>query len=252
MANNKETYGGVDFDYWANKENLSDGEKFIIETYLDKKAKTLEAGTGGGRITLSMQQMGFKSLFAFDYIPKFIEHARQKDQVGNVSFAVEDATTLTYHDDSFEQLVYLQQVLCFIEDEYARLCAFQEAYRILKKGGIAIFSFLNFDSRIQSSFHKVYIEYVQILRIIFNSKFSSQYISRLKLAGQPNIGAIFDQQPYVYWYKIEEVYQIFKDVNFKIVSLGTDFQLRQKNMLTSLEFLKKEPIEGMLYFICEK
>lgn len=252
MANNKETYDGVDFDYWANKENLSEEEKFIIERYLDQNAKTLEAGTGGGRITLSMQQMGFKSLFAFDYIPKFIEHARQKDKIGNVSFAVENATTLTYYDDSFDQLVYLQQILCFIEDEYARLCAFKEAYRILKKGGIAVFSFLNFDSRIQSSFHKGYIRYVETLRRIFISKFSSQYISRLKLAGKPNIGAIFDQQPYAYWYKIEEVYQIFKDVNFKIVSLGTDFQLRQKNMLTSLESLKKEPIEGMLYFICEK
>lgn len=140
MANNKETYGGVDFDYWAYLENLSDGEKFIIETYLDKNAKTLEAGTGGGRITLSMQQMGFQSLFAFDYIPNFIEHARQRDKIGNVSFAVEDATALTYHDDSFEQLVYLQQVLCCIEDKYARLSAFKEAYRILKKGGTAIFS----------------------------------------------------------------------------------------------------------------
>lgn len=252
MANNKETYGGVDFDYWACKENLSDGEKFVIETYLDKNAKTLEAGTGGGRITLSMQQMGFKSLFAFDYIPEFIEHARQRDKIGNVSFAVEDATALTYDNDSFDQLVYLQQVLCCIEDEYARLSAFKEAYRILKKGGTAIFSFLNFDSRIQSNFYKSYIGYVEIMRKIFNSEFSSQYISRLKLAGKPNLGAIFDQQPYMYWYKIEEVYQIFKDVNFKIVALGTDFQLRQENMLTSLESLKKEPIEGMLYFICEK
>jgi ubiquinone/menaquinone biosynthesis C-methylase UbiE len=252
MANNKETFSSVDFDYWAFKENLSDEEKIIIETYLDKNSKTLEAGTGGGRIALSMQKNGFKSLFAFDYISDFIEHARQRDKMGSVSFAVEDATALTYQDNTFEQLVYLQQVLCCIEDEYARLSAFKEAYRILKKGGTAIFSFLNFESRIQSNFYKGYLGYVQVLRKILNSEFSSQYISRMKLAGKPNLGAIFDKQPYMYWYRIKEVYQIFQDVNFKIVAFGTDYQLREGKMLKSLESLETQPIEGMLYFICEK
>ncbi|OKH53225.1 methyltransferase type 11 [Calothrix sp. HK-06] len=252
MASNKETFSTIDFDYWACIENLSIEEKFIIETYLDKKAKTLEAGTGGGRIALEMQKMDFKSLFAFDYIPEFIEHARQRDKIGSISFAVEDASALTYQNDEFEQLVYLQQVLCSIENQYARLSAFKEAYRILKKGGTAIFSFLSYESRIQSNLHKGYLTYIQLLRKIFNSEFSSQYISRMKLAGKPNFGAIFDQQPHMYWYRIEEVYQLFQDVNFKIVAFGTDYQLRERKMLKSLEYLQMQPIEGMLYFICEK
>lgn len=252
MANNKETFSSVDFDYWASLENLSFEEKFLLETYLHKHAKTLEAGTGGGRIALEMQKMGFKSLFAFDYISDFIEHARQRDKIGSISFAVEDATALTYRDNEFDQLVYLQQILCCIENQYARLSALKEAYRILKKGGIAIFSLLNFESRIQNSFHKGYLTYIQVLRKIFNSEFSSQYISRMKLGGKPNLGAIFDKQPYMYWYQIEEAYKIVQDVNFKIIAFGTNYQLRERKMMKSLESLDNQPIEGMLYLVCKK
>lgn len=252
MTTNKETFNGVNFYDWAFLEGISLEEKFIIEAYLDKNAKTIEAGTGGGRIVLAMQELGFKSLYAFDYLPKFIEHARQRDKIGSISFCVEDASTLTYPDDEFYQLVYLQQIVCCIEDENARLSAFKNAYRILKKGGKALFSFLYFESRIKSSFHMAYLKYIQGLRKLFNSEFSIQYVPLLKLGGKPNLGAIFDRQPYTYWYRLEEVYQILKDVNFKIVALGSDLQLRRRQMLSSVEAMKNEPIEGMLYFVCEK
>lgn len=252
VITNKETFNGANFSDWAFGEGISPVEKCIIEAYLDKNAKTIEAGTGGGRIVLGMQELGFKSLYGFDYLPKFIEQARQRDKTGSISFSVEDATTLTYPNNEFDQLVYLQQILCCIEDENARLSAFKNAYRILKPGGTALFSFLYFESRIQSSFHRTYLAYLQGLRKLFNSEFSIQSIPLLKLGGKPNLGAIFDRQPYTYWYRLQEVYQILKDVNFKIVALGSDLQLRRGKMLTSLEDMKNEPIEGMLYFVCKK
>ena len=252
MTTNKETFNGANFYDWAFGEGISPEEKFIIEAYLDKNLKTLEAGTGGGRIVFGMQDLGFKSLYGFDYLPKFIELARQRNKTGSISFSVQDASTLTYQNEEFDQLVYLQQIVCCIEDENARLSAFKNAYRILKQGGTALFSFLYFESRIQSSFHSAYLTYIQGLRKLFNSEFSIQYNSLLKLGGKPNLGAIFDRQPYTYWYRLEEVYQILKDVNFKIVAVGSDLQLRRGEMLTSLEAMKNEPIEGMLYFVCKK
>ncbi|MDF5718129.1 MAG: class I SAM-dependent methyltransferase, partial [Rhizonema sp. NSF051] len=147
MPNNKETYSTVDFNYWAYNQSLSQQEKFILEKYLDKNGTTVEAGTAGGRIVLEMQKLGFTSLYGFDYVPEFIEQAKQRDTTNSISFTVGDATALNYDDGFFDQIVYLQQIICCIEDDLGRLTALKEAYRILKKGGTAIFSFLNFEDR---------------------------------------------------------------------------------------------------------
>lgn len=252
MVNNKEAYRTVDFDYWANKETLSEQEKFLIETYLDRRGKTVEAGTAGGRIVLEMQKLGFTSLYGFDYVPEFVEQAKQRDSTNSISFAVEDATALNYDDGFFDQLVYLQQIICCIEDDLGRLSAFKEAYRTLRKGGTALFSFLNFDYRARKPAYMPYLIYIRILRQLGNSPWSMQYIPRLKLGGKLNFNALTDKQPYMYWYKLEEAYQSLKAANFEIVGVGSDFQLSQRKILPSWETVRLEPIQGMLYFICKK
>lgn len=252
MSSNKELFAGAEFELWAKTGSLSLAEKFIIENYLSPEAKTLEAGTAGGRIVFEMQKLGFKNLYGFDYVPEFIEEAKKRDQSNDISFAVEDATALSYNDSEFDQLVYLQQIISCIENEYGRLNAFKDAYRILKPGGIAIFSFLCLDSRIRSKFYRVFLAYLQLRRKVFNSDISIQYLPQLKIAKKINLGAFLDEEPYKYWYYIDEVFEIAKNIGFEIVALGTDFQLNQAQMLTSIEAIKKEPIQGMLYFVCKK
>ena len=252
MSNNKEAYRTVDFDFWAYKQNLSQQEKFILETYLDKEGKTVEAGTAGGRIVLEMQKLGFTSLYGFDYVPEFIEQAKQRDTTNSISFTVGDATSLNYDDGFFDQIVYIQQIICCIEDDLGRLNALKEAYRILRKGGTALFSFLNFDYRLRKPAYLPYLMYLRILRGIGNSQWSLQYIPRLKLGGKLNLNALLDRQPYMYWYKLDEAYQSLKAANFEIVGVASDLQLRQGKIHPSLETLRQEPIQGMLYFICQK
>lgn len=252
MSSNKELFAGAEFELWAKIGSLSLAEKFIIENYLSPEAKTLEAGTAGGRIVFEMQKLGFKNLYGFDYVPEFIEEAKKRDESNDISFAVEDATALSYNDCEFDQLVYLQQIISCIDDEYGRLNAFKEAYRILKPGGIAIFSFLCFNGRMKSNFYRIFVAYLQLLRKVSKSKISIQYLPQLKIARKMNLGAFFDEQPYKYWYYIDEVFQIAKSIGFEIVALGTDFQLNQGKMLKSVEAIKVEPIQGMLYFVCKK
>ncbi|MBR8834764.1 MAG: class I SAM-dependent methyltransferase [Stigonema ocellatum SAG 48.90 = DSM 106950] len=252
ISTTKEMYSSVEFNFWAYKEKLLLGEKFLIETYLDENLKTVEAGTGGGRIALSMQQMGFKNLYAFDYVPDFIEIAKNKNNDKNIYFTVNDATSLNYKDCEFNQLLYLQQVISTIEDAAGRYNAFKEAYRILIKGGKAIFSLLNFDSRVTSPFYAPYLVYLRLFRKIGNVNRSIQYLPQLKYAGETNLESLLDRPPYFYWYRLEEAYQIIQEANFKIVALGTDFQISQGKMHTSLETLKQAPNKGNLYFVCTK
>jgi SAM-dependent methyltransferase len=252
MVNNKEVYAKAEFDYWAEKEGLLNPEKYLIEKYLYRSGKTLEAGTGGGRISLEMKKLGFTSLYAFDYLPSLIERAKQRDTTQSISFRVEDATALSYNDCCFDQIVYLQQIICLIEDELGRLNAIKEAYRILKIGGTAIFSFLNFDARIRHPAYLPYIVYLYLLRQLRGSNRLIQYLPRLKLNGKFKWDSLIDRGAYVYWYKIQEIYQSLREVNFEVIAIGSDLQIKQKIMHSSLERLLQEPMNGTVYFVCKK
>lgn len=252
MITNKEVYSTVDFDYWADWKDLLSTEKYLIEKYLDKKGKTLEAGTGGGRILLGMKDVGFTSLYGFDYVPELIERARQKDTTHSIDFTVQEASSLNYNSLCFDQIIYLQQMICLIETETVRLKALKEAYRILNIGGTALFSFLNFDARIRNPVYLPYLVYLSLLRKLRLSNRSIQYLPWLKLGGKVNLSSLTDTKPYVYWYKIKEIYQILREINFEVVALGSAYQISKERMHISPETLVKEPIEGMLYLVCKK
>lgn len=252
MMDNKQVYSTVEFESWANKEQLIEEEKYLIETYLDRTGKLLEAGTAGGRILLEMKQMGFTSLAGYDYVPEFIEEAKKRDATQSISFEVQDATSLNYEDASFDQIIYLQQIICLIENDSSRLKAMEEAYRILKMGGIALFSFLSFETRVRSPLYKSYLSYLRLVRKLRGSNLSIQYIPWLKLGEKPNWLCLLDQGPYPYWYQVEEAEQIIKKVGFQVVAVGSSYQIKQGRMPESIETLANERLQGMLYFVCKK
>ena len=249
--NNKEVYSTVEFDAWADKKGLNEDEKYLIVKHLNKTGKTVEAGTAGGRILLEMKDLGFQELYGYDYVPEFIEQAKQRDPSQSISFEVQDATDLSYETSGFEQIIYLQQIVSLIEEDEKRLKALREAYRILKNDGTALFSFLNFESRIKSPF-VLYLAYLSMLRRLSGSNRSIQYIPWLKLGGKYNFLALLDRGPYPYWYKIQEAQQNLTKVGFKIVSVGSSYQIGQGKMCDDIESLKNQPIAGMLYFVCKK
>lgn len=252
VSTNKEVYSTQEFARWAYGNVLLPEEKYLIETYLDKSKKTLEAGTGGGRILLEMKKLGFISLYGFDYLPEFIAVAKRRDLDCSISFEVEDATQLNYNDCSFDQVLYLGQMVSSIDDESGRLKAVQEAYRILKFGGTALFSFLNFEARVRSILCRFYVLYLQQLRKLRGSNRSIQYLPWLRYEYRPNLAALLDEGAYVYWYKIQEAYQLLREANFEIVALGSGYQINRGIVHKNPETLAREPITGMLYFVCKK
>ncbi|MFB2933864.1 class I SAM-dependent methyltransferase [Aerosakkonemataceae cyanobacterium BLCC-F154] len=251
-SNNKEVYLTQEFARWAYGNGLLPEEKYLIANYLDRNKKTLEAGTGGGRMLLEMSNLGFTSLYGFDYLPEFIEVAKQRDVDGNINFQVQDATQLSYEDCSFEQVLYLGQMISSIDDELGRLKALKEAFRILKVGGTALFSFLSFDARISNALYRPYVEYIRLLRKLRGSNLSIQYLPWLKFEKRPNLAALFDEGAHVYWYKFQEAYQLLRDVNFHVVAYGSRYQLSQDRIHEFPASLANEPISGMLYFVCRK
>jgi ubiquinone/menaquinone biosynthesis C-methylase UbiE len=245
---------GVEFDKWANIENINPEEKYIIEKYFDRDSQksTVEAGTGGGRILLEMYEMGFRNLTGFDYVPEMIDVANRRKGELDIIFNVEDATNLSYPEASFDRAFYSQQILSLMPDTACRLSSFQEASRIVKPGGLVVFALLCFDARMQKSIYPPYLAYLNLFRKITGSSQESQYIPWLIHHGKFNWPALADRGDRTYWYKIEEIYQICERIGLEVVSLGTRTQIQQGKMCESKAEILSEKMEGALYVVCRK
>lgn len=206
----------------------------------------------GGRILRALAQRGFRNLSGFDNVPELIQQARLKDRSRKLAYSVQDARKLTYPGRSFEQLIYLQQVLCFIGDVEGRQKAVAEAYRILRPGGLAVFSFLSYESRSQSVLYRGLIGYLSCLRILARRRRSQQYMPWLWVGNRFHIPALLDRPPHVYWYRCEEVAGLLLHQGFRIVGIGTRAQTDQKRLCPSVEEFRRSPKVGMIYVVCQK
>jgi SAM-dependent methyltransferase len=251
-SNNKDLYSGVEFGTWLDQEKLWPEEAYLIEKYLDPHLSVVEAGVNGGRILLKMQSMGFTNLAGFDYVPELIAKAIERDPQRKIDFQVQDAVRLAYADSSFDQIVYLQQIICLIENKEDRLSAVKEAYRILKPGGSGLLSVLSFESRSSKLVYRIYLNYLRLLRKLRNEKMSIQYLPWLKLGGKLNFSAFLDRPPYTYWYRVTEISELLQSVGFEIVVMGSDPQISAGRLKSTDRELLTEDIAGMLYFVVKK
>jgi SAM-dependent methyltransferase len=181
-----------------------------------------------------------------------ITKAIERDPQRKIDFQVQDAVKLAYADSSFDQIVYLQQIICLIENKEDRLSAVKEAYRILKPDGSGLLSVLSFESRSSSLIYKVYLNYLRLLRKLQGKKLSIQYLPWLKLGGKLNLSAFLDQPPYTYWYRVTEISELLQSVGFEIVAMGTNPQISAGRLKSTDRELLTEDIAGMLYFVVKK
>jgi SAM-dependent methyltransferase len=251
-SSNKDLYSGVEFSTWLDHEKLWPEEEYLIKKHLNPKLGVVEAGVNGGRILLKMQELGFTNLAGFDYITELIAKAIERDPDRTIDFQVQDAIELSYPDDSLDQIIYLQQIICLIEDRADRLRAVRESYRILKHGGVGLFSVLSFESRNSHPIYSIYFKYLRLLRKLRGDDLNIQYLPWLKLGGKFNFDALLDRPPYTYWYQVTEIYELLKSVGFEIVGMGTNPQVRADSLkYTDLE-LRGEELSGMLYIVVKK
>jgi len=252
VTSNQQVFGTVEFGAWAHRTALIPAERFLVERYLEPSGRTLEAGTGSGRLLFALQALGFSSLAGFDFVPELLAEARKRDGADRIRFDEQNAASLSYGDGAFDQLIYLQQVLCFIEYEGARRSAVREAYRVLRAGGTAVFSLLSFEARSGGALYRAYLAYLRVVRSVRRSSRPQQSLPWLRLGGRFNPGALLDARPYVYWYRLDEICRLLTEVGFMIDALGSTRQILEARMVPSPEALAREPIEGMLYIVARK
>jgi SAM-dependent methyltransferase len=252
MDDHRTVFGTVERQYWTEAAGLKPDERALIERYLDRAASTLEAGAGGGRILGEMREMGFTSLAGFDFVPELVEAARRADPSGEIRFDVQDARRLSYRDESFDQLLYLQQLLSSIEAADDRRRVIAEAVRILRPGGVALFSVLPFEVRARSVPLRPYLAYLRLLRRVRGSDRPRQLLPRMRMRGRITAAALRDAGPHVYWYRAAELERELTAAGLGLIAIGTTPQVVDGEMPRSAAELAGLDLEGTLYVACRK
>ena len=252
MLSNREVYGSVEFESWARRADIEPAEAYLFRNYLDPGGRTVEAGIGGGRLLFSLGDLGFTHLYGFDFVPEFVQAARVRDGDHRLKLSAQDATRLGYLDASFDQIIYLQQVISLIENPQGRRHAMEEAIRVLRPGGVALFSFLSHEVRSQAMNYRLFSTYLRALRLVRGARRSRQMWPWLRLGGRFNFRSLYDAGPYVYWYRADEAVGELQSVGFKVRGVASRLQIEKGRLCKSAEELLQEPMEGALYCVCFK
>ena len=105
----------------------------LMSGALTKEMKVLEIATGIGLIAVNIAD-SVQSITATDFSPKMIESAMKKRAPDNVRFTVEDATALSFSDQTFDAVI-ISNALHIMPDPELVL---KNIRRVLKPNGLLI------------------------------------------------------------------------------------------------------------------
>ena len=105
----------------------------FMASSLSPDMDVLEVATGTGLIATNIAAC-VRHVEAIDFAPQMIGKAKKKKAPGNIHFAVEDATALSFEDGSFDAVI-ISNALHIMPDPAKALSSIS---RVLKPGGLLI------------------------------------------------------------------------------------------------------------------
>jgi len=123
---------------YAGMDSLSACEQHLFDAYLHSGMAILDLGVGGGRTTPCLSAIASRYV-GIDYSEEMIRACRSK--FPHLQFNVADASDLSqFPDASFDSVVFSYNGLdCLVPYEKRENCL-RECHRVLKAGGIYVFS----------------------------------------------------------------------------------------------------------------
>ncbi|HKI25803.1 MAG TPA: class I SAM-dependent methyltransferase [Candidatus Sulfotelmatobacter sp.] len=124
--------------HYASLDYLTPCERLLFETYIRPGSAVLDLGVGGGRTTAYLASRASRYV-GVDYAPEMIKACRTR--FPGLEFVEADAANLSMIPEaSFDAVVFAYNGIDSVLPDQARIACLTHIQRILKAGGMLIFS----------------------------------------------------------------------------------------------------------------
>ncbi len=124
--------------HYASLDYLTACERHLFDTYLTPGMAILDMGVGGGRTTPYLSRKASRYV-GVDYSDEMVHLCR--DKFPQLEFLVADASDLSnFSDGSFDAIVFSFNGLDYLFPEEQRWKCLRECERVLRTGGVLVFS----------------------------------------------------------------------------------------------------------------
>jgi SAM-dependent methyltransferase len=139
VETNLQVYGSPQVvSYYASLDYLTPCERLLFDCYIKPGSDILDLGVGGGRTTPYLADRA-SHYVGIDYAAAMIKACRAK--FPHLEFRLADAAELSgLRDESFDAVVCAFNGIDFVLPDEARRACLKHIYRVLKAGGLLIFS----------------------------------------------------------------------------------------------------------------
>lgn len=126
----------------AENIGLWESEKIIFAKYLKPEMNILDLGCGAGRTTFNLYKLGYKSITGLDLSEAMIDACRKRARNENldIDFIAGNACETNLQSNSYDACIFSFNGLMTIPSKENRAKVFAEVFRMLKDGGIFIFT----------------------------------------------------------------------------------------------------------------
>lgn len=142
-----EYYNDIAFNF-----GLFKSEKLLFQNYCSRKSNILDIGCGAGRTTIGLYKIGYTNITGVDISENMI--MRAKKNAKDICFIQADVLNLPMYDESFDVAFFSFNGLMLIPEYEIRKQAVDEISRVLKPGGLFIFSTPFLDNKLNGEFWK--------------------------------------------------------------------------------------------------